>query len=98
MRRPPRTILQALRIILGIACKPLVTGLRADAKATAKLASIEVFVTGKPYKFFSQTHGVPRIPRHGDPPRLLYCQPEVLPMSPHTCYPCVRSIQPRKRR
>src|ERR1700704_4232010 len=49
-QRPARSLLQTSHLVLRLACKPLVSGLRADAKAPAQLTAVYAFLPSQQNK------------------------------------------------
>src|SRR3990170_2965512 len=93
--RPAAPVHQSLPALLLHSAQPFVAGLPADAKAPTEGAHTRVLPARESHKLIPFRHGRRLPPGHRTslPPR----QQEVLPMSPHTCYPCLRSVHPRGR-
>src|SRR6266550_215900 len=71
--------------------RPLVTGLSTNAEASTDLAHVCPGQTRKAQELSTLGHPGALPPRHR--PSCRYPATEVLPMSSHTCYLCLRSVQ-----
>lgn len=87
--RGPRLVGQGVNAALAVATEPLVGGLAADAEAACDLGDVGAGLVGEQDELSSEGHGGVGIPGHGDLQQVSL--PEVLPMSPNTCHPCLLS-------
>jgi len=78
-------------IVRMLSAKPLVASLPANLKTAAEIAHVSVGLPRKAYKLIALIVHGNWTPRHGVLP--LTRREKVSPMSSHTCYPCLRSVQ-----
>jgi hypothetical protein len=92
--RTTGSITKTDKTLFAITPDPFITGLGTYAETTAKLTYVRPILSSKHNKLSTQRHGINLVPWHDNPPFVKgqSYHSKVLPMSPNTRYPCLRSI------